>query len=131
MLLFSYRKSVKKDNQDQSEGSSSEPHKNLASEDCSPTDSTNSDPQNSTASADNSEVQQITASRNEISPTTSQAASSVHDKPLVQTVLLNRFTKTTKAQAERITMAIAYLLAVACLAYSFVENIGFRHLMTS
>lgn len=60
----------------------------------------------------------------------SSTTKTISSKPLVQTVLQNRFVKTTKAQAERITMAIAYLIAVACLAYSFVENIGFRHLMS-
>ncbi|KAJ6634152.1 E3 SUMO-protein ligase ZBED1, partial [Pseudolycoriella hygida] len=50
-------------------------------------------------------------------------------KSMVQTVLRHRFVKTSKAQAERITMAIAYFIAVACVAYSIVENTGFRYLM--
>lgn len=66
-------------------------------------------------------------------PSTSSNSTTTKSLPsantLVQTVLNHRFVKTTKAQAEKITMAIAYLIAVACLAYSFVENIGFRHLM--
>lgn len=48
---------------------------------------------------------------------------------LTQTRLTGRFLKMTKIQSDRITMAIAYLIAVSCLAYSIVENIGFRYLL--
>lgn len=125
--LFSFSKNGKDSDQDNLGCSSVE----LRENDASPTDSTISDRQKSTASADtNSEVQPTTTSQNESSYANPKTSSSAPDKPLVQSVFLNRFAKTTKAQAEKITMAIAYLIAVACLSYSFVENIGFRRLMS-
>lgn len=96
------------------------------------TDSSNAGQQNTTTetTATNIGESETTApSQSETSSATTITSSSLQAKPFVQTVLQNRFVKTTKAQAEKITVAIAYLIAVACLAYSFVENVGFRHLM--
>lgn len=74
----------------------------------------------------NSNAQPVADSeKKKISPTTLTTPA----PSMVQTVLGNRFVKTSKAQIEKITTAIAYFIAVACLPYSIVENIGFRYLM--
>lgn len=47
-----------------------------------------------------------------------------------QTTLGNKFNKLSKADNEKITNAIAYLIAVDCEPYRFVERKGFQNLMS-
>lgn len=124
-ILFSFSKPPNDDTQEVSEGRSSPsvPKDVDAIKDSNSTDSSIADQQNATTTAMNCEDEPSSSSNS----TTAKSLSS--EKTLVQTLLNQRFVKTTKAHAEKITMAIAYLIAVACLAYSFVENIGFRHFM--